>query len=230
MAKVTAPENEPNYTLRMSYIVSAMVLYWAIPQLSPLLNVRVSMAESSDFSLEGPDVKKIKPQKGEAEASMLPANPNAPISKGQLSKLDAESYIEKWAPIAQKEMQKFGIPASISLAQGLVESRGGTSLVCRKAKNHFGIKCFSKHHRACCVKAKDDHNGDSFRLFETDWESWRAHSKLLMGDNYDRLKKYGSGDYRAWAHGLKACGYATDRTYAEKLIGMIEAHDLHQYD
>ena len=127
-------------------------------------------------------------------------------------------------------MEKFGIPASIGLAQGLVESRAGTSKLARGNNNHFGMKCFSKKcPTGHCTNATDDHHKDFFRKYHSAWESWRAHSELLAGGHYSRLKKYGR-DYRQWAYGLKALGYATDRTYAEKLISMIEKYDLHRFD
>ncbi len=157
-------------------------------------------------------------------------NPYAPVGKGALRAEEAESYIQKFAPIAQAEMKKFGIPASIALAQGLVESRAGTSRLARNNNNHFGMKCFSRRcPKGHCTNATDDHHKDFFRKYQSAWESWREHSKLLATGHYSRLKKYGS-DYRQWAYGLKACGYATDRTYAEKLIGMIERYDLHRFD
>lgn len=140
------------------------------------------------------------------------------------------AYINRFAKVARIEQQKFGIPASISLAQGLVESRYGTSTLARKANNHFGIKC---HARRCskghCINATDDSHKDFFRKYGNAWESWRAHSQLLANGRYTRLKKHGR-DYRKWAHGLQQLGYATDRSYAQKLIGVIERYDLHRYD
>ena len=157
-------------------------------------------------------------------------NAAAPVGALQLREEQAKDYIEKYHKIAEAEMEKFGIPASIGLAQGLVESRAGTSKLARGNNNHFGMKCFS---RKCppghCTNATDDHHKDFFRKYHSAWESWRAHSELLASGHYSRLKKYGH-DYRQWAYGLKALGYATDRTYAEKLIGMIEKYDLHRFD
>jgi hypothetical protein len=118
----------------------------------------------------------------------------------------------------------------ISLAQGLIESRAGNSKLAKQNKNHFGIKCFSKK----CVKGHcsnhcDDHHKDFFRIFKSSWESWRAHSVMISSGRYASLKKNGR-DYKKWAHGLKRLGYATDRTYAEKLIGIIERYKLNRYD
>lgn len=150
----------------------------------------------------------------------------AGVTKGA----DPRMYIQRFARVARIEMKRYGIPASISLAQGLIESRAGTSRLAKNANNHFGIKCFSKKCKAGhCMNASDDHHKDFFRKFGAAWDSWRAHSELLANGRYRRLKKYGR-DYRKWAQGLEQLGYATDRTYAEKLVGVIEKYDLHRYD
>ncbi len=142
----------------------------------------------------------------------------------------AKKYIERFANIAVQEMRKYGVPASIALAQGLIESRCGTSTLAVKNNNHFGIKCFSKSCRpGHCTNLEDDHHKDFFRKYNTAWESWRAHSILISTGRYARLKKYGK-DYRAWARGLEELGYATDRNYSAKLIGVIERYNLHRFD
>ncbi len=139
-------------------------------------------------------------------------------------------YVERFHKIAVQEMHRYGIPASISLAQGLIESRFGTSTLAVKNNNHFGIKCFSKKCRpGHCTNLEDDHHKDFFRKYATAWESWRAHSILISTGRYARLKKHGR-DYRAWAKGLEELGYATDRAYAAKLIDVIERFHLHRFD
>lgn len=143
---------------------------------------------------------------------------------------DVPAYIARFSKVAIIEMRKFGIPASISLAQGIIESRSGTSKLAVVANNHFGIKCFEKNcKKGHCVNQPDDHAKDFFRKYSNAWESWRAHSQTLASGRYTRLKKYGR-DYRRWAYGLQQLGYATDGTYAEKLVGVIEHYDLHKYD
>ena len=143
---------------------------------------------------------------------------------------EAQEYIERYSDIARKEQAQYGVPASISLAQGLIESRAGTSKLAKNNNNHFGIKCFSRHCRkGHCSNFTDDTHKDFFRKFESSWGSWREHSLLLSRGRYKSLHKHGT-DYRKWAYGLKSIGYATDRTYAEKLIGVIEKYDLHQFD
>ncbi len=157
-------------------------------------------------------------------------NEAAPIAAGQLTEAQANDYIEKYSGIARAEMEKYGIPASIGLAQGLVESRAGLSKLAQRNNNHFGMKCFSKKcPKGHCTNMTDDHHKDFFRKYGSAWESWREHSRLLSSGHYQRLHKYGR-DYQQWAYGLKALGYATDRTYAEKLIGMIERYRLDRFD
>lgn len=157
-------------------------------------------------------------------------NEAAPVAAKDLLETQSIDYIERYSKIAIGEMNQYGIPASISLAQGLIESRAGTSKLAVSNNNHFGMKCFSKHcKKGHCSNFTDDTHKDFFRKFPSAWESWRAHSQLLASGRYTKLKRFGR-DYRAWANGLKSIGYATDRAYAEKLIGIIERYDLHKYD
>lgn len=157
-------------------------------------------------------------------------NQAAPVGARQLTREMAEDYIGRYHRIAVEEMRRYGVPASISLAQGLVESRAGASKLAMRNNNHFGIKCFSRRCRkGHCSNFTDDTHKDFFRAFASPWESWRAHSVMISTGRYARLKKHGR-DYRKWAYGLKSLGYATDATYAEKLVEMIEAYELEQYD
>lgn len=160
-----------------------------------------------------------------------PTNEAAPVDE----KFIAENakpldYINRFKSVAIAEMRKYGVPASISIAQGLIESRAGTSKLAVNANNHFGIKCFSrKCRKGHCLNFTDDTHKDFFRKFPTAWESWRAHSEMISTGRYAKLKKYGH-DYQRWAKGLKAVGYATDPSYAEKLIGVIKKYQLHKLD
>lgn len=138
-------------------------------------------------------------------------------------------YILRHAPAARREMREYGIPASITLAQALLESNAGDSKLAVDSNNHFGIKCRTKCLGCTCRNYGDDTRYDMFRVFETVAESFREHSLLLNTTRYARLHGYGD-DYRKWAHGLKACGYATDKRYAEKLITIIENLDLARFD
>lgn len=152
-----------------------------------------------------------------------------PAPSDKLDKLSAEEFIAKYSPHAVQSWKKYGVPASITLAQGLVESSAGNSKGARIARNFFGIKCFSKHHKWCCVKANDDSNADSFVIFNSPKESFEGHAKFLCRPRYKSLHKFGS-NYKSWAYGLKSKGYATDKAYASKLINVIERYKLYQYD
>lgn len=141
------------------------------------------------------------------------------------------SYVSRFAPIAKVEQQKFGIPASITLAQGLLESDAGDSKLTRFNRNHFGIKCFSHRcKKGHCSNFTDDSHKDFFRIYQNNWESFRAHSQFLMNKRYNRLHILSNNDYRSWAFGLQQSGYATDKGYATKLIRIIETLKLYQYD
>jgi flagellum-specific peptidoglycan hydrolase FlgJ len=139
-------------------------------------------------------------------------------------------YVERFAATAISEMKQFGIPASITLAQGLIETDAGDSRLATESNNHFGIKCRSKCRHCTCRNYTDDDVYDMFRVFDTSWESFREHSKLLQIDRYKHLKKLGTSDYAGWARGLKKAGYATDKNYDRKLVQIIEELDLHQFD
>lgn len=142
-----------------------------------------------------------------------------------------EGYIEKYWSVAVNEMKKTGIPASITLAQGLLESNAGESRLAVHNNNHFGIKCFSKTcKRGHCSNFEDDSHKDFFRIYPTPEASFEAHSHFLKKDRYKGLFKFSSKDYSSWAHGLKKAGYATDPYYGEKLINLIEDLKLHRFD
>ncbi|WP_420459810.1 glycoside hydrolase family 73 protein [Neolewinella sp.] len=138
-------------------------------------------------------------------------------------------YVDRYAPAAQREQRAYGVPASITLAQGLLESNAGDSKLAVNSNNHFGIKCRSKCLGCTCRNYGDDSRYDMFRVFDTVGDSFREHSLLLNSSRYAKLKVYGT-DYKKWAHGLKSCGYATDKQYAHKLIKIIEELQLDRYD
>lgn len=141
-------------------------------------------------------------------------------------------YVERFAPVAMAEQQKFGIPASITLAQGLLESNAGESKLARNTNNHFGIKCFSnKCRKGHCKNFSDDSHKDFFVNYQNVWSSYRAHSQFLKNTGrYAKLFKLSDTDYRAWARGLQKAGYATDKRYGDKLIAIIQNLGLEQYD
>ncbi len=139
-------------------------------------------------------------------------------------------YIEKYKNTAMESMRKFKIPASITLAQGILESSSGNSQLTRKSNNHFGIKCH-KGWKGKRVYHDDDKKDDCFRVYKDPANSFKDHSLFLTGrTRYAKLFKLKKGDYVGWAKGLSVAGYATDRRYPAKLIALIEKYDLHKYD
>lgn len=139
-------------------------------------------------------------------------------------------YIARYSKTAQEEANLFKIPASITLAQGLLESNVGASSLAVKENNHFGIKCRKRCIGCRCANYTDDSKYDMFRIFDSAWESFREHSKLLGNKRYKHLSKLPLTDYVNWAHGLQAAGYATDKKYASKLIAIIKALNLDRFD
>ncbi|MGB4399198.1 MAG: glucosaminidase domain-containing protein [Daejeonella sp.] len=144
-------------------------------------------------------------------------------------KYSADDYIERFKAIAIKEMNSYGIPASITLAQGILESGSGNSSLAREANNHFGIKCTPEWKGKTILK-DDDQIDDCFRVYSNPEESFRDHSEFLKRKRYASLFELNKDDYRGWATGLKAAGYATNPRYAELLITLVERYDLSQYD
>lgn len=149
----------------------------------------------------------------------------------------ALTYIEKYKSIAISEMERTGIPASIKLAQGLLESGSGSSTLAVEAKNHFGIKCGGAWSGQTFYREDDDHDDKGnlikscFRKFDNASESFYAHSAFLTDQNrYAFLFNLTQGDYEGWAYGLKKAGYATDKAYPSKLINLIHKYELYQYD
>jgi LysM repeat protein len=144
--------------------------------------------------------------------------------------LSSEDYIQKFHEIAIDEMHSYGIPASITLAQGILESGNGNSQLSKKSKNHFGIKCH-KGWGGKKVYHDDDEENECFRKYKKVSDSYRDHSEFLKNrDRYSFLFDYKMTDYKSWAKGLKKAGYATNPHYADKLIELIERFDLAQYD
>lgn len=151
----------------------------------------------------------------------------AMAAKGNAATL---SYIQQYHMVAVREMHAHGIPASITLAQGILESASGTSYLATKANNHFGIKCHLDW-AGGKVYRDDDRKNECFRSYESADESFRDHSLFLKHrSRYASLFEEDPTDYKAWAKGLKKAGYATERQYAHRLIDLIERYELHKYD
>lgn len=143
---------------------------------------------------------------------------------------EIQIYVDNFKEIAQNNMREHGVPASITLAQGILESGAGKGKLALSANNHFGIKCH-KEWTGESVKHDDDAAQECFRKYDDPSESYRDHSLFLTSrPRYSSLFKLDKGDYTAWAKGLKAAGYATDVKYPDKLIGLIERFELYKYD
>jgi uncharacterized FlgJ-related protein len=139
------------------------------------------------------------------------------------------TYIDRFKTIAIQEMNLYGIPASITLAQGLFESGSGNGELARVANNHFGIKCTSDWKGKGYYKDDDNHN-DCFRVYDKPEDSFRDHSEFLKRPRYAKLFQLDKNDYVGWANGLKAAGYATNPNYPNLLINIIEKYNLTRYD
>lgn len=138
-------------------------------------------------------------------------------------------YINQYKDLAIREMLQYRIPASITLAQAVFESGAGRSRLARLGNNHFGIKCHDWTGRT--IAEDDDALGECFRAYDHPLQSFEDHSKFLVNSSrYRKLFSLSMQDYRGWAHGLKACGYATNPRYAYKLIELIELYKLYVYD
>ena len=146
------------------------------------------------------------------------------------SRITIQQYISMYKDDAIKDMMKMGVPASITLAQGILESESGNSDLAKEARNHFGIKCHSDWTGPGFHK-DDDAKDECFRKYNSVLESFDDHSKFLRErSRYAFLFDYDITDYKAWAHGLKKAGYATNPKYADLLIKLIEEYNLHEYD
>lgn len=151
---------------------------------------------------------------------------------GMLSQVKAEevsqaylNYIWQYKDVAREQQREYGIPASITMAQALLESSAGQSELAVYARNHFGIKCTSNW-EGKCYKHDDDQAQEDFRVYDSVPQSYEDHSLFLRRARYQSLYTIPIKDYRGWAHELRRCGYATDPKYPEKLIRLIELYKL----
>ena len=143
------------------------------------------------------------------------------MAAGQSLSADYLAYIEQYRETAVRQQQEYGIPASITLAQGLLESGAGQSRLATEGNNHFGIKCHNTW-KGDGIYMDDDEKGECFRKYGNAAESFEDHARFLKRKRYEPLFSLDVTDYKGWANGLKKCGYATDPRYASKLISIIE--------
>jgi flagellum-specific peptidoglycan hydrolase FlgJ len=159
-----------------------------------------------------------------------PATESYIPKKSTLKKVDkVQAYVDKYINVALAEQSLYGIPASITLAQGIVESNSGTSSLSVKCNNHFGMK-WRKGRKEKFAIYHDDSPKDKFVVYKSAWYSFRDHSKLLIHHRYNHLFKLKCDDYKGWAKGLKKAGYATNKNYDKIIIAVIERYKLNKYD
>ncbi len=140
------------------------------------------------------------------------------------------TYIDKYKDVAKDNMIRTGIPASITLGQAILESGAGTGPLSMQANNHFGIKCH-KEWTGASIRYTDDEENECFRKYDDPGLSFKDHSYFLTSrPRYAELFEFQKDDYKSWAYGLKAAGYATDSKYPDKLIGLIEKYQLNKFD
>lgn len=166
----------------------------------------------------------MKPAKYILAAALYCVFSVLPLSAGPY-----EDYIDRFSDIAVEHQSRYGIPASITLAQGLLESAAGRSRLAEEGNNHFGIKCHKSWTGETMLR-DDDARDECFRVYRTPEESYDDHARFLKGQRYGRLFELEVTDYQGWARGLRECGYATDPNYAARLITIIERYSLYSYD
>lgn len=197
------------------------------------------------FKKKPPVVRKSTPIVKTTPKKTIPTTPKKPTPAPAITKtpkpskksapkygsynVKIENYIDQYSEIAMDQMLEYKIPASITLAQGILESGAGTGELTMKANNHFGIKCHDW--KGAKVYHDDDWEQECFRKYSTAKFSFQDHSLFLTGrSRYLSLFKLGKDDYKGWAKGLQKAGYATDPKYPKKLISLIERYKLYQYD
>lgn len=175
-----------------------------------LISLFVSCSTSKRTVLRSPSHSPVSTNKGRASTTSL-------------------NYIEQYKGLAIQEMNQYGIPASIKLAQAILESGSGNSYLAKEANNHFGIKCGGVW-KGRTIRRSDDKPDDCFRVYRKVEDSYRDHSEFLLRKRYEKLFSLRRDDYKGWAKGLKDAGYATNPRYPELLIDLIERYELYQYD
>ncbi|MGK0412079.1 MAG: flagellum-specific peptidoglycan hydrolase FlgJ [Polaribacter sp.] len=184
---------------------------------------RVVQKKNSEVIITEPAPLKL-PSVNQKELTKELAKKNPKLNKYTLA------YIRKYAPIAVLEMHEYKIPASITLAQGILESGTGRGELALKSNNHFGIKCHTQW-KGERVYHDDDEKGECFRKYQYPETSYKDHSLFLtQRKRYTFLFEYNIKDYRKWAHGLRKAGYATDKKYPEKLLKIINDYKLYEFD
>lgn len=217
-------------------MIKKIVLLFTILVLASCSSSKPAVATTKKTTVQKPRVATTK-----KPAYSKPAVKNYPSTNNTTEVIQSTSktvvtsdlinnYILQFKDIAMGNMKTYGIPASIILAQGILESGAGKGDLALEANNHFGIKCH-KDWLGESVRHDDDSAQECFRKYPEAAESYKDHALFLVGKNrYATLFTYEKDDYKSWAKGLRAAGYATDPNYPDKLISYIERYNLHQYD
>lgn len=196
------------------------------------LAASLSVVENGS-NIDDTKLASLNADKSDSSAAMSVAKWKKLVSSKGVSvkELPKFEYLKRYAEVSIEEMKIHGIPASITIAQALLESNAGRSNLAVKHKNHFGIKCYDqKNQKGACVAFYSDGPNDRFRHYESVWSGFRDHSYFLKRSRYASLYELNIDDYKGWSKGLKAAGYATDPGYSRKLINLIERWDLHLLD
>ncbi len=200
-----------------------------------LLGIVITGCKSKKAYSDNLRTKNVLSERGKKKSNTSTTDTDSflPPDSGKFMVFRIESipeYIDTFSEIAQLEMKAYGIPASITLAQGLLESGYGKGELALKTNNHFGIKCH-KGWQGDYDFHDDDELGECFRKYNHPMYSFRDHSNFLTTrSRYAFLFNYRNTDYKSWAKGLQKAGYATDKKYPQKLIYLIEKHELYKYD
>ena len=201
------------------HLTTLLILTLLLNSCGSAKKVKVNLTKSSINTFES-----LKNQPLKTDVKPLKTNKKLTVAQR------VDRYVATYAEVAQQEMKSYDIPASITLAQGILESGMGDSRLATQANNHFGIKCH-KEWRGKRIYHDDDEKGECFRVYKDPRKSYRDHSLFLTSrSRYDFLFDIKKNDYKAWAKGLKKAGYATDPKYPDKLISLIERYHLDRYD
>jgi flagellum-specific peptidoglycan hydrolase FlgJ len=214
----------------MSVVPASATPDQQIPPNNPAIShttTAVSKEPAKEHPLQG---RKKKAKRGANKRQIEKADISITGAVGVGDLAAVSQYLKKYAPLAVAEMRKHGIPASITLAQAIVESNVGKSALAFSNNNHFGIKCQSRNcRRGHCTNRTDDHHKDFFRKYPSVADSYKHHSVFLKQPRYRNCFAHNK-NYKEWAKELQRSGYATDKTYAAKLVATIEKHNLGRFD
>lgn len=218
-----------NFRVLITFLISCLLLGSCKSKKVVTYKKRTPTVRKTTPVVKNTPKKKVTPNRPASKTKEIPntSKKSAPTYGSYSTKI--ENYIDQYAEIAMDQMAQYKIPASITLAQGILESGAGTGKLTMKANNHFGIKCHNW--KGAKVYHDDDTKGECFRKYSTAKFSFQDHSLFLSGrSRYLSLFKLGKDDYKGWAKGLQKAGYATDPKYPKKLISLIERHKLYLYD